>query len=265
MSVFDICLTHCSDMSRTHRLFQLMSALRRLPSPVTAARLAEETGVSPRTLYRDIDTLRELGAVIDGEAGFGYRLIEDAHLPPLGFDDEELEALILGLREVAAVADPALAESAESALAKLRARLPERQAHRLRHAVLNAHRFAPPPRPTIDARALRRACWDEEQVSFDYTDKNGAPTRREVKPLAVMLFDNSHCLLAWCCLRRDFRAFRLDRMLDLQRTGRSFRPERVPLLRDYNDTADARIRASSGWDLRKSPDPGYTCDKTNER
>lgn len=229
-------------MSRTHRLFQLMTALRRLPSPVTAQQLADETGVSPRTLYRDIDTLRELGAVIDGEAGYGYTLVEDAHLPPLGFDDEELEALILGLKEVAAVGDPALAEAAQTALTKLRARLPERQAHRLRHAVLTAHRFAPPPAPTIDARELRRACWDEEQVTFDYTDKDGAATRREVKPLAIMLFDNSHCLLAWCLLRRDFRAFRLDRMGALARAGRSFRPERVPLLRDYRERMDARIR-----------------------
>ncbi len=230
-------------MSRTHRLFQLMTTLRRLPPPVTAAQLAQETGVSERTLYRDIDTLRGLGAVIDGAAGYGYRLIEDAHLPPLGFDDEELEALILGLREVAAVGDPALSEAASTALAKLRARLPERQAHRMRHAVLTAHRFAPPPAPTIDARALRKACWDEEQVRFAYTDKEGSATEREVKPLSITLFDNSHCLLAWCLLRKDFRAFRLDRMDALTRTGRSFRPGRVPLLRAYTEARDASFRA----------------------
>lgn len=238
-------------MSRTHRLFQLMTALRRLPSPVTAVQLARETGVSPRTLYRDIDTLRELGAVIDGEAGYGYTLIEDAHLPPLGFDDEELEALILGLKEVAAVGDPALAEAASTALSKLRARLPERQAHRMRHAVLTAHRFAPPPAPTIDARALRSACWDEEQIRFDYTDKSGSPTQREVKPLAIVLFENSHCLLAWCCLRRDFRAFRLDRMTGMGRTGRSFRPERVPMLRVYRARLNAMNRPSEGSPLPK--------------
>ncbi len=220
-------------MSRTARLFQLMTALRRLPSPVTAARLAAETGVSPRTLYRDIDTLRSLGAVIDGEAGFGYTLVESAHLPPLGFDDDELESLFLGLREVVAVGDPALADAAESALAKLRARLPEAQAHRLRHAVLTAHRFSPPPAPAIDAKALRKACWDEVQVVFDYADKDGKATRREVRPLSIMLFDRSHCLLAWCLLRQDYRAFRLDRMAELSRTGISFRPDRVPLLRTY--------------------------------
>ncbi len=231
-------------MSRTHRLFQLMSALRRLPSPVTATVLAQETGVSLRTLYRDIEALRGLGAVIDGAAGYGYRLIEDAHLPPLGFDDEELEALFLGLREVRAVGDPALAAAADGALAKLRARLPERQAHRLRHAVLSAHRFVPPPAPTIDPRALRRAAWAEDEIAFDYTDKSGAPTRRTAWPLSIMLFEQSHCLLAWCLLRDDHRAFRLDRMTGLALTGASFRPRRVPLLRAYLDqvaTAGNRV------------------------
>ena len=222
-------------MSRTHRLFQLMQALRNLPAPVTAAQLADATSVSPRTLYRDIDTLRELGAVIDGEAGFGYTLIEDAHLPPLGFKDDELEALVLGLREVAAVGDPALADAAWSALTKLRARLPERQAHRLRHSVLVAHRFHPPALPAIDSGTLREACWDERIVGFAYTDKNGASTQREVKPLSIMLFDQSHCLLAWCLTRDDYRAFRLDRMSDLHVTDRSFRPGRVPLLKTYLD------------------------------
>ena len=54
--------------------------------------------MTPRTVYRDIDALRGLGAVIDGAAGFGYTLIEDAALPPLSFDSDELEALVLGLR-----------------------------------------------------------------------------------------------------------------------------------------------------------------------
>lgn len=216
-----------------------MQALRQKPPPVTAATLAMETGVSERTLYRDIETLRGLGAVIDGEAGYGYRLIEDAHLPPLGFEDEELEALILGLREVAAVGDPALATAAERALSKLRARLPEKQAHRLRHAVLSAHRFTPPPAPGVDAAALRRACWEEVVIAFAYTDATGAQTRRSARPLSIVFFENSHCLLAWCEMRRDFRAFRLDRMAALEVTEQSFRPHRVPLLRDYM----ARLKA----------------------
>lgn len=219
-------------MSRTARLFQLMQSLRTLAPPATATQLAQELQVSQRTIYRDIETLRGLGAIIDGEAGFGFTLIEDATLPPLSFDDDELEALVLGLREVGQVGDPALATSAKSALAKLKARLPARQAHRLAHAVLTARHFTPLPKPGIDARALRHAAWDEAQISFHYTDAKDAQTTRTADPLAIVYMQSSHCLLAYCHLRKDYRAFRLDRMRTLTLTGTSFRPKRVAMLRD---------------------------------
>lgn len=220
-------------MNRTHRLFQLMQTLRSLPSPVTASALVAETGVSLRTIYRDIDALRGLGAVIDGEAGFGYTLIEDAALPPLAFADDELEALVLGLREVVVIGDPALAEAAKAALSKLKARLPARQTHRLQHAVLDARRFTRPPDPGIDVRTLRAATWDEATIAFQYEDAKGAMSARQVDPLSIVYMQNAHMLMAWCHLRNDFRAFRLDRMRELSITGEYFRPRRVPLLREY--------------------------------
>ena len=230
-------------MSRTHRLFQLMTTLRRLPAPVTAVQLADEMQMSLRTMYRDIDTLRELGAVIDGEAGFGYTLIEDAALPPLGFEDDELEALVLGLRNVTVIGDPALAKAASTALAKLTSRLPPRQALRLEHAILDARRFTRPDPPRIDVATLRAATWAEESVAFAYTDGKGAASKRSVDPLGIVYMQDTNMLLAWCHLRRDFRAFRLDRMEDLQRTGQSFRPKRVPMLREFTDLMRAEADA----------------------
>lgn len=229
------------DMTKTHRLFQLMTAMRRLPAPVRALQLADEMQVSLRTIYRDIDALRGLGAIIDGEAGFGYTLIEDAALPPLGFEDDELEALVLGLRDVTVIGDPALAKAAESALAKLTARVPPRQAHRLKHAILDARRFVRPDPPRIDVAVLRSATWEEETIQFSYVDGKGMASLRRVDPLGIVYMQETNMLMAWCHLRQDFRVFRLDRMDDLQRTGRSFRPRRVPMLRDYT----ARLRAEA--------------------
>jgi predicted DNA-binding transcriptional regulator YafY len=231
-----------------HRLFQTMTALRRLPAPVRAAQLADEMDVSLRTIYRDIDTLRALGAVVDGEAGFGYTLIEDAALPPLGFEDDELEALVLGLRDVMAIADPALARAAQTALAKLTARVPARQAHRLKHAVLDARRYGKGNPPRIDVAALRRATWDEVAVEFAYRDAEGSATVRRVDPLGIVYFQDTNVLLAWCHLRQDFRVFRLDRMDDLEVTLQSFRPRRVPMLRDH--LAQLRAQAAN----RTEPD-----------
>ncbi|OIQ34256.1 MAG: transcriptional regulator [Roseobacter sp. MedPE-SWchi] len=219
-------------MSRTHRLFHLMQLLRRGAGPKTAAQLGQDLGVSGRSIHRDIATLRQLGAVIDGEAGYGFTLIEDNALPPLGFRDLELEALVLGLREVEQIGDPDLAEAAAEALRKLQGRLPERQSHRLRHAVLSAHRFERPPLPGITLSDLRQATWDEVEIGFAYTDFKGTQTQRRVRPLGLIYLDRSNVLIAWCLMRRDFRIFRLDRMAALQLTETSFRPRRIPMLRD---------------------------------
>ena len=216
-----------------------MQALRSHTPPVTAALLAEETGVSERTLYRDIDALRSLGAVIDGTAGYGYALTEDPALPPMMFNDEEIEALVLGLRDVQSIGDPALASAAGSALTKLQARLPSQQAHRLKHAVLAVNRLYPPPTPTIDVAVLRRATWEERTVAFAYTDAKAAETQREIDPLGIVFLQDKHCVIGWCHLRNDSRVFRLDRMRDLVVTDRSFRPRRIPMLQ----AALAKIRA----------------------
>lgn len=222
-------------MSKTARLFKLMTALRTGTPPVTADQLAFDLGVSVRTIYRDIDALRGLGAVIDGEAGFGFTLIEDASLPPLAFEDDELEALVLGLRDVAVIGDPSIAKAAQTALAKITARVPDRQAHRLEHAVLDAARYVRPPAPTIDVAKLRAATWEEVATVFDYEDVNGAKTRRKVWPLGIVYLEASSVLLAWCHLRQDYRNFRLDRMHSLEVTSESFRPRRVSMLRDHID------------------------------
>ncbi len=222
-------------MSRTARLFKLMTTLRRLSPPVTAESLSSELSVSIRTVYRDIDALRGLGAVIDGESGFGFTLVEDANLPPLAFEDDELEALVLGLRDVAVIGDPTIAEAARTALAKITARVPDRQAHRLEHAVLDAKRYVAPPKPSVDVSTLRKATWDEVAILFSYVDAKGVPTNRKVWPLGIVYLEASSVLLAWCHLRQDFRHFRLDRIQDLDVTQESFRPRRVTMLREHLD------------------------------
>ena len=88
-------------MSRAARLLDLIQALRRRRRPATADALAAELGVSERTIYRDIATLCGQGAPIEGKAGLGYVLRPGFLLPPLMFDDDEIEALVLGLRWVA--------------------------------------------------------------------------------------------------------------------------------------------------------------------
>lgn len=220
-------------MSRPDRLFRLLQALRVLPAPVTAARLAEEMGVSVRSIYRDIDSLRAAGAEIGGERGFGYCLVEDGTLPPQMFSRIEIEALVLGLADVRRSGDPALAQAAASVLAKVAATLPQARQQQVLHAVSQVYRPQQryPDVPCLPV--LREACWREEALVIAYCDKDGQASDRTIWPLAVVYLEQKLMLLSWCCLREDFRMFRPDRIQAASPTGASFRPKRVGLLRDY--------------------------------
>lgn len=220
-------------MARPDRLFRLLDALRRLPQPVTAARLAEETEVSLRTLYRDIDTLRAGGALIDGAAGLGYSLTEDPALPPQMFDRLEVEALVMGLAEVRMAGDPALAQAADRALAKITATLPERVQCQAIHAVQMSYRAERRPPAPANLALIRSACWDEMALRIGYEDNSGAATERVIWPLALVFLDRALMLLAFCQLRQDYRRFHLHRISAVAPTGDSFRPRRVPMLRDF--------------------------------
>ena len=220
-------------MSKSDRLFRLLHLMRILPAPVTAARLATEASVSQRTLYRDIETLRAGGALIDGAAGYGYTLTEDPALPPQMFTRLEVEALVLGLAEVGQTGDPALAQAAEAALAKIVASLPERVQRQALNAVLQVYRFNRPPDPPTGLAMIREACWAERALDIVYADRTGHQTARRIWPLSVVFLDHAQMLLAWCCLRQDFRKFMLQRIIETRATDERFRPRRVALLRQY--------------------------------
>lgn len=220
-------------MAKSERLLQLMQLLRLLPPPVQAADLAEELGVSLRTIYRDVESLRVAGAIIDGAAGYGYALVEDTAMPPMVFNADETEALVLGLREVIEVGDPVLADAARNALAKLAASLPDRLNRQMQNSVLTAKRFHKRPDITIDVAQVRQAARSEQAIQIRYGDAQGAETHRTIWPLSIVFMDHTLMLLARCQLRQGFRAFRMDRILELHRTDQSFRPRRASLLRQF--------------------------------
>src|SRR6201987_4225523 len=107
------------EVSRSARLLRLLQALRGRRHPVTAARLAGALEVSERTIYRDVADLMAQGAPITGEAGFGYVLGPGLFLPPLMRTEDEVEAVLLGLRYVDQRGDDVLKAAAAEALSKI--------------------------------------------------------------------------------------------------------------------------------------------------
>ena len=235
-------------MPRSDRLFQLLQALRTLPAPVTGEGLARATGVSVRSVYRDIETLRAGGAEIGGAPGFGYTLVDDGSLRPRTFSRIEIEALALGLAQVGQMGDAALAAAADAVLAKVAATLPSAGQQHVLHAVSRVHRFGDaagvaPAASMADMDLIRQACWREDALDIAYTDRAGAVSRRTVWPLSIVYVDRMLVLLARCCLREDFRMFRVDRITAAAATGSSFRPRRAALLRTYLARLDQRSGA----------------------
>ena len=175
-------------MSRTHRLFDLMQALRRRRQPVSGAALAREAGVSLRTLYRDIAALQALGAEIDGEPGLGYVLRPGFLLPPLMLSAAEIEALALGAQWVARRTDEGLSQAARNAMAKIAAVLPPSMQQKLEDDALIVGQGWE-RRQAVALSVLRQALQEERKLAIAYSDEKGSRTARVIWPAALGFFE----------------------------------------------------------------------------
>jgi len=204
-------------MRRADRLFQLVQLLRSRKF-ATSEQLAAELGVSRRTVYRDIRDLERSGVPIKGEAGVGYQMHRGYELPPLQFNAEEIEALVLGARMVATWGDGELAGASRQAMTKIEAVLPPA----LREVLFSTALFVP-DRPwsttaTTGLAELRKATAEHRKVRFAYTDRGGEASQRTVWPLGLYFWGSTWSLVAWCELRQDYRNFRPDRMSEIELT-----------------------------------------------
>ncbi|MBL6432096.1 MAG: YafY family transcriptional regulator [Alphaproteobacteria bacterium] len=200
-------------MRRADRLLQIIQVMRRARGPVSGGAIASELEVSLRTVYRDIVALQASGVPVRGEAGIGYVLEDGYDLPPLMFNAEELEIVMLGLRMAEGRGDAAIVRTARDAVAKIASVLPRG----LRDGFLDAPLYAPPPgspADRIELVRLREALRSGYKVEILYQVPD-APERRVIWPIVLAFFERARVLAAWCELRNDFRNFRTDRMLEM--------------------------------------------------
>lgn len=206
-------------MRRAERLFRLVREMRSR-SVSRAEDLAAYFEISVRTVYRDIAHLQASGLPIDGEAGVGYILRPGFDLPAMTFTFEQLDALAIGLSFVEVAGDMSLSQAAQEVRAKLQAALPEPEKRKLENAPLFASRRQGRAAPML--QTVRRAIREAEVLLLHYGDGEGTQTERRVRPLAIWAFTDGWLFVGWCELRKDFRAFRLDRISAIQATGEHF-------------------------------------------
>ena len=199
-------------MARSNRMFEVIQVLRAARKPLTAEAIAERLEVNKRTIYRDIAALQAMRIPIEGEAGIGYVMRRGFDLPPLMFDADEVEAIVVGLALLQRTGDRGLLSAAGSVGEKIAQVLPADRgdaiaAHALRVSKWGAAAAA------IDMKAIRRAIREERKLRLGYVDVGDRTTQRNVKPIAIVYYVEVAVLAAWCELRGDFRHFRIDRIM----------------------------------------------------
>jgi predicted DNA-binding transcriptional regulator YafY len=214
------------------RLLRLLSLLQ-TPREWPGSELAQRLRVTPRTVRRDIDRLRELGYPVQATLGThgGYRLTAGKAMPPLLLDDEEAIAIAVGLRTAARQPVAGIAEASLRALAKLQQVLPPRLGRRV-----SALTTATLPSPTAAASlvdptqltVLAAAASANERVRFNYRSHHGAATGRIVEPHRLVVVGRRWYLLAYDTERADWRTFRIDRIDDAHTTGTRVSPRQPP-------------------------------------
>ncbi|WP_217141530.1 YafY family protein [Streptomyces sp. AC627_RSS907] len=216
--------------ARLLRLLSLLQAHREW----SGTDLADRLGVSPRTVRRDVDRLRELGYPVNASPGTGggYQLGAGAELPPLLLDDDEAVAVVVGLRASAGQGIEGIGETSVRALAKLEQVLPNRLRRRV--GALNA--FTVPmlrgPEPSaVDPGVLTELahlCRDGERLRFAYRGHDGTESRRTVEPYRLVCSERRWYLVAFDLDRTDWRTFRVDRVTPQPPHGPRFVPRDPP-------------------------------------
>ncbi|MBM7067118.1 YafY family protein [Actibacterium sp. 188UL27-1] len=200
-------------MRRSNRLFEIIQMLRAASQPMTADTLAEALEVSVRTVYRDIAALQAMRTPIEGEAGLGYVMRNGYDLPPLNFDDEEIEALHVGLQMLARTGDSALQRAATRVCEKIKDL----------HCAADWLQVSPwgapsddPAKGCVSMALLRDAIRTERKIHITYRDAEEHQTDRTIRPIALIYHLECVMLAGWCEMRGSFRHFRTDRIYACQ-------------------------------------------------
>ncbi|QIG46247.1 YafY family transcriptional regulator [Nocardioides anomalus] len=227
------------------RLLSLLQTHRYWPG----GELADRLEVSPRTLRRDVDRLRELGYVVDAARGVsgGYQLRAGGRLPPLLLEDDEAVAVAVSLQAAAAGGTPGLEETSIQAMSKVIALMPPRLRRQMDALRSQTERLPFSGGPTLDPAllsTLAQACRDSEPVHFTYTARESEPTERWVEPHRMVSMGRRWYLVAYDRDRQDWRSFRVDRISEPRTSGHTFRPRALP-------AADALTFVQAG--IRRMP------------
>ncbi|WP_181307512.1 YafY family protein [Rufibacter sp. XAAS-G3-1] len=218
-------------MNRVDRLFGILTLLQS-KKYVTAEKIAEAFGISVRTVYRDVKALGEQGVPLGFEPHKGYFVVQGYFLPPVSFTSEEANALLLMEAMVFGFTDKSIHTHYASALSKVKAVLRTTQKEKL-DFLTNLIKLQMPPCFNNDYEYLaviQQAISNNSILEIGYKNKNEEVSKRQLEPIGLIFYAFSWHLIGWCHQRRDYRDFKVSRILTLQNTSLPFlKTDHIPV------------------------------------
>lgn len=221
-------------MNRIDRLFGILTFLQS-KKYVPAERIAEKFNISVRTVYRDVKALCEGGIPVSFEPGKGYFVVQGYFLPPVSFSTEEANALLLMEAMATGFADKSIHTHYSSALQKVKAVLRSSQKEKVEH-LQNNIKFQLPECMVNDydyLSVLQTAISHKLVAEMEYKNNKSEVSKRRIEPIGLVFYAFSWHLIAWCHLRREYRDFKVARILRVKNTGEPFTMEDHLQLADY--------------------------------
>jgi predicted DNA-binding transcriptional regulator YafY len=221
-------------MNRIDRLFGI-STLLQSNKFTTAEQIAAKFEISVRTVYRDLKSLNELGIPICYEPNKGYHLISGYFLPPVSFNLEEASAFLLMEQLLSAFSDQSIKKNYQNALEKIKSVLKQSQKEKIEQLASNMY-LQLPERLTNDYEFLsiiQSAISHKNILELEYKDAKEEVSQRKVEAIGLIFYAFSWHLIGWCHLRKDYRDFKVSRIITVKNLQVQFNKENHIPLSDY--------------------------------
>lgn len=210
-------------MNRIDRLFGILLLLQS-KKYVSADAIAEKYQISIRTVYRDIKTLSEQGIPVSLEQPKGYFIVQGFFIPPVAFTSDEANALMLMEHLVSAFSDASIKKHYASALLKVKAVMRPSQKETMERLVERMkHQF--PARFNNESdylSAVQNAMTSGNVLKVEYKNTKDEISLRSIEPIGLIFYAFAWHLIAWCQMRKDYRDFKISRILSITQTDGEF-------------------------------------------
>lgn len=224
-------------MSPLPRLISILTLLKS-KRVLTATELSEKFEVSIRTIYRDIRKLEEAGVPVVTLEGIGYSLMDGYTVAPVQFTEKEANALITAQNLAKGTKDASFVQEFDAAMVKIKSVF--RSSTLEKSEMLNDKIFVfDNTLEDINSNALAElqlAITNFYYVEINYRKADDPNISfRKIEPCAMFSTNNKWILMAWCHMRNEYRAFRIDRIQHFKVLSQKFEDRKFNLMDYFKD------------------------------